>query len=950
MRELSDRLRPLRIAALALTLLVTAPAVARAQFGIASFSTSSASSQAGAHADFSTSFALDTEALGNPIGQLENTTVQLPPGVIGDPQAIERCSDESFQDFDCAPNAQVGVLDASLIACRGVESHLQVEAEAGETAVTVSSAAGFCGAEPGNTITIGAGASEETARIAYDESPSTLVLSAPLKEHHAGGEAVTHLAEPTPVAIPLFNLQPSSGHVATLGASLLSATILIQVGVDNERGYGLTATIGGVSTLVTLQGVSLTLWGVPADPSHDAMRCNQLGFDCGLPSGAAPAPFMTNPTDCSGIPLESSLTVESWQGEAASSKSSLAAPSGCEKLSMSPTLSVAPDTTQLDAPAGYEVDLKVPPNEEPFGLATPDLQNVAVTLPPGTSLSPAVASGLQACAETQFEHGDCPNASKVGTAEVTSPLLPDHLTGEVYVGAPTSTEKYRLFVTVSADSVTVNLTGHVMPDEEPGGMASGQVTTVFDNAPQLPFSDFKLRLFGGPTAALANPATCGPATSTAQITSYGGQASSMSSVPFVVDENGEGGACPPSLPFTPSFSAGSTSPFAGAYSPFTLTVSRADGQQDLSAIDTQLPAGLVGILKSAPLCPEPQAGQGICPQAAEIGTATVGAGAGPLPFYVSGPVYLTGPYDGAPFGLSIVVNAIAGPFDLGSVVVRASIAVDPGDAHLTISSGRLPQILDGVPLRLRTIYLDVDRPGFMVNPTDCGSLMVTGRISSAQDAVETTSAPYHVAGCAGLAFAPRIAASTLARTSKTDGAYLRVKIASGAGQANIAKVKVDLPEQLPSRLSTLQKACTADVFDANPASCPTTSRVGVGTARTPVLANPLTGPAYLVSHGGAGFPDIVVVLQGEGITVDLVGNTHITKGITSSTFDSVPDVPIRSFELVLPEGPHSLLTANGNVCRKALKMPTSIVGHNGASIHLSTRIAASGCTKAKRTG
>jgi hypothetical protein len=358
----------------------------------------------------------------------------------------------------------------------------------------------------------------------------------------------------------------------------------------------------------------------------------------------------------------------------------------------------------------------------------------------------------------------------------------------------------------------------------------------------------------------------------------------------------------------------------------------------------------VGILKSVPLCPEPQAGQGICPQAAEIGTATVGAGAGPLPFYVSGPVYLTGPYDGAPFGLSIVVNAIAGPFDLGSVVVRASIAVDPGDAHLTISSAPLPQILAGVPLRLRTVDLNIDRPGFVINPTDCGPLAVTGTISSTQDAVENAASPFRVAGCMGLAFAPRVTATTSAKTSKADGAYLRVQIASGAGQANIAKVKVDLPAQLPSRLNTLQKACLASVFEANPASCPAASRVGAGTARTPVLANPLTGPAYLVSHGGAGLPDIVVVLHGEGITIDLLGNTHIAKGITSSTFNSVPDVPVTSFDLVLPEGPHSLLAANGNLCRKVLEMPASLAGHNGATIHLTTKIAVSGCTKAKRSG
>jgi hypothetical protein len=938
------RLRLCALAALIAGVLTVAPDAACAQFGISSFSTSASTQQAGAHVDFTTAFELNTEALGNPDGQLKEVTVNLPPGVIGDPQAIERCSDRNFEAYECPSGTQVGVLDASVIACRGVHTHILAPAEAGESTITVSNTAGFCASEPGNIVTIGAGAAAETAKIAYVASPTMLELEAPLAKHHAAGvsEAVTHVAEATSVPIPLFNLQPSAGHVATLGASLLPAKILIQVDVNRADGYGLTAKISGISTLVLLNGTTLTLWGVPADSSHDSLRCNQLGFACGM-AGAAPAAFMTNPTDCEGPPLESSLTVESWQDESAEGKAIMAAPTGCEALAFNPALTVTPETTKLDTPAGYEVGLEVPPDPEAHGLATPELRTVAVTLPAGTSLSPGVATGLQACTTEQFEAGDCPDGSKVGSAEVISPLLPDPLTGSVYVGSPTAAEMYRVFVTVSADNVTVDLFGHIEPN-----MSTGQVTTVFEDAPQLPFSDFKLRLFGEAGAALANPSTCGPATSTSQIASYAGQLVSPSSTPFVVSADGLGGACPTSQPFGPTFIAGVTAPLAGAFSPFTLTVSRADAQQNLAAIDAELPPGLVGILKSVTLCPEPQAGEGGCPQASEIGTATVGAGAGPLPFYVSGPVYLTGPYAGAPFGLSIAVNAIAGPFDLGRAVVRASVAVDPHDAHLTIDSAQLPQILAGVPLRLRTINIDVNRPGFLLNPTNCSAMALHGTISAIQGATETTFSPFEVDGCRGLRFAPTVTALSHAKTSKADGAYLHVKIGSGPGEANIGKVKVTIPKQLPSRLSTLDMACPDGVFNANPASCPAGSDVGSATAVTPVFANALSGPVYLVSQGGAEFPSFDVVLEGEGVVIDLVGDTRIVKGVTSSTFDSVPDVPVSSFDLVLPEGPHSLLAADTNLCTAALEMPTSLVGHNGATLRRNTKIAVSGCAKTNR--
>jgi hypothetical protein len=327
-------------------------------------------------------------------------------------------------------------------------------------------------------------------------------------------------------------------------------------------------------------------------------------------------------------------------------------------------------------------------------------------------------------------------------------------------------------------------------------------------------------------------------------------------------------------------------------------------------------------------------------------------GPGPDPFYLPEPgrppnqVYLTGPYENAPFGLSIVVPAIAGPFDLGNVIMRAKVEVDPHTAQLIVTSDPLPTIREGIPLDIRTVNVSIDRVDFIFNPTNCAPQTVAGTIYSA-GASATVSSPFGAANCANLRFKPKLTALTHAKTSRAKGAYLHVKIVSGRGQANIEKLKLDLPKRLPSRLATLRKACPDATFSANPAACPSASVVGAATVVTPILSNPLRGPAYLVSHGGAAFPDLEIVLQGEGIRLELDGQTTIKKGITSSTFRSIPDVPISTFDLVLPEGPHSVLGTNDSLCKKTLKMPTALVGQNGAVIHKTTKIAVSGCPRRK---
>jgi hypothetical protein len=493
--------------------------------------------------------------------------------------------------------------------------------------------------------------------------------------------------------------------------------------------------------------------------------------------------------------------------------------------------------------------------------------------------------------------------------------------------------------------------------------ATGQLTTLVDETPQFPFSELRIRLNGGPRAGLDNPAVCGPAVTTTDFTPWSEPGTTPA--PESLSMPGTPDATPFSLfdvlgcsspvPFNPGFVAGTVTPNAGRFSSFTMNLSRQDREQYVKGIQLHTPPGLLGMLASVPLCGEAQANAGACPESSKIGTTRVASGAGSHPFEISGNVYLTTSYRGAPFGLSIVTNAVAGPFNLGLVVVRARIDVDPETSELTVTTDEtgpyaVPQLLFGVPLRLQRVTVDIDRPNFMFNPTSCDAQRIAASISGSQDSVANLASPFAVGGCRSLAFKPGFKVSTSGHTSRRNGASLDVKLSypkdALGNDANIARVKVSLPKQLPSRLTTLQQACVARTFAENPARCPAGSIVGIAKTTTPLLPVQLSGPVYFVSHGGEAFPSLIVVLQGDGVRVDLTGATFINKaGITSSTFKTVPDVPVNSFELYLPEGRYSALAANGNLCRSQskLKMPTEFVAQNGAVLEQTTKIAVSGC-------
>jgi hypothetical protein len=641
---------------------------------------------------------------------------------------------------------------------------------------------------------------------------------------------------------------------------------------------------------------------------------------------------------------------------------------GCDRLAFSPSIEAQPDVSSASTPTGMSVHVRVPQEVSlgANGLASSSIKDTIVTLPEGVHVNPSGADGLEACSESQVGFtgvgGDgtdlftptlpvpfCPDAAKIGTVEFKLPVIENPLKGSVYLATQGQNPFGSLIAmyVVAEDPVSgvlVKLAGEVKLSE------TGQITTIFANSPQAPLEEATFSFFGGARAPLSTPSRCGAYTTNARFTPWSGSTPVDASSTFNITTGPNGGPCPSPLPFTPTLAAGMTNIQAGAFSPLSTTISREDGNQDIQSVQLRMPPGLSGILAGIPLCPEAEANAGTCSAASEIGKTIVSVGLGDNPYTVTGgQVFLTAGYKGAPFGLSIVNPAKAGPFDLGKVIVRAKIEIDPHTAALTVTTDPIPHELQGIPLQIKHVNVTIDRPGFTFNPTNCSAFKLTGTIGSVEGATAAVAAPFQITNCAALKFAPKFAVSTAGKTSKAKGASLSVKLtypkAPQGTYANVAKVKVALPKQLPSRLTTLQKACTAAVFEQNPAGCPKESIVGHAKVLTPLLPVPLVGPAYFVSHGGEAFPDLTIVLQGYGVTVDLVGSTSIKNGITTSTFKATPDVPFSSFELTLPQGKFSALAANANLCKSKLTMPTEFTAQNGAVINQTTPIAVTGCAK-----
>jgi hypothetical protein len=825
--------------------------------------------------------------------------------------------------------------------------------------------------------------------------------------------------------VPVFNLVPGAGEPARFGFEAAGAVITLDPSIRTGRDYGVTVGVHNLTQLAAVLSSTVTIWGAPSDRRHDVSRgwgclisehyATESGGSvaCEHSQGTAAKPFLTLPTIC-GVPFATVVAGDSWpikESALSDAKTLQFGPftdtlseagrdiqlTGCDQLRFNPSVEAQLDTKEASSPAGVTVRVRAPQEAEGAeGRASSTIKDITVALPEGVTVNPASAGGLAACTETEigFEGEEpgtgrylfsptlpepsCPEASKIGTAEVITPLLPasEHLTGAVYLASQDANPfgsliAFYLVVDDPVSGVLVKLPGKVSLDP-----SSGQITATITDAPPLPFQEAVVKFFGGSRAPLSSPALCrlpGEGYKASAVFGPWSEGAAVTSTSeFAITSGLGGGACPnpqgdrsaTSLPFAPALNAGATSSQAGGYTSIGTHVTRAANNQELGALTLHLPPGLAASVASVTQCSEAQANEGTCGAASLIGHASVTVGVGETPFTVGGgQVFLTGPYRGAPFGLSITSPAKAGPFDLGKgvcdcVVVRASLSIDPHTAQVTVTTDAtgpyaIPKMLEGIPLQIRGIDATVDRTRFAFNPTNCTPTSIAAGFSSDLGATSSTAAPFQVANCATLKFAPKFAVSTSGKTSKAKGASLNVKLTYPQGPqgtyANIARVKVDLPKQLPSQLKTLQRACTAAQFNANPAGCPAESKVGFATVHTPILPVPLSGPAIFVSHGNEAFPSLTMVLQGDNVTLDLVGTTFISKaGITSSTFKTVPDAPVGSFELNLPQGKYSALAANGNLCKSKLAMPTEFLAQNGAKINESTKISVTGCPRAKK--
>jgi hypothetical protein len=774
------------------------------------------------------------------------------------------------------------------------------------------------------------------------------------------GELV--LTEPGGVAtgLKLFNAAPEEGYPAEFAVYYppLERSVLLLASV---AGSGSTTHVRVVSqpldSVVEPLGLTVVFFGVPS--RYNGNAGNEV-------------PFFTNPSDCSAAGFATTLYADSWQtpgpisprgvpdlSDPAWKSTSSASPpvTGCESLRFNPSVSFKPESSS-DSPTGLKADIHVPQNENPNGLATPPLREATVTLPKGVTVNPSSADGLQGCTASQIqattnEAGSCPQASQIGEVEIDTPLLENPLPGRIFLGTPECApctnadaqagKLVKLYIEVNdpVTGVIVKLPGSGSLDP-----SSGQITATFAENPQLPFEDLNLSFKGGPRATLTTPPTCGSYTTTTDLKPWSAPQSGPDATPsseFKLTSGPGGSACPngeAGMPNTPSFEAGTVTPIAGTYSPFVLKLSREDGSQRISSIDTTLPAGLLGRLAGIPYCSDQAiaaaAGKSgaaekaspSCPAASEVGVVNVGAGSG-NPYYVQGRAYLAGPYKGAPFSLAIITPAVAGPFDLGTVVVRAALFVNEFTAQVHAVSDPLPQSLAGIPLDVRSIALQLNRSDFTLNPTSCEAKEITGSATSALGQTAQLKNRFQVGACGALQFKPGLKISLNGQTKRIGHPALKAVLTYPKGQnANVRRALVNLPGSEFLDQGNLNKTCTKPVLIAG--KCPKTTIYGKAKAWTPLLEKPLEGPVYLVGGFGFKLPALVAELNGQ-IRVLLVGKVDSGKnhGIRN-TFEAVPDAPVSRFVLEMKGGKkYGLLENSQDICKHKQKAIARFTAQNG---------------------
>ena len=884
-----------------------------------------------------------------PVETIKDSLIEFPPGLIGDPAPFSRCDGAQILSNSCPVSSQVGSIYLPL--------PLAGPFLAGPYPV-------FNMKPPNGTV----------ARLAFN----LFGVVTPFD---------TEVRSDSDYGLSLVSRNISEG-LDFSGFKVITWGTPAEPAHDSERacvGHGPPEMVGGSYVTCESSEPEVAFLRVPTS-------CTDAGeglmFGTAMDSWEHPATFLSDGRtpdlsdsrwaqsavethETPGLPLPEEDEGNREWGEPAGIED-------CAEVPFEPSVSVSPTTNQADSPTGLDVDFEFPQDcwGEGQNEATcqADLRKATVVLPKGVMINPSAANGRQACTSQQvglitspgatpvhFDRApvECPNASKVGSVEIQTPLIslhdsegkpvrdsqgnlePQTLEGSVYFAKQGDNPFQGIFalylvVDDQTTGLVIKLAGKVTFDEQ-----TGQVTTVFDESPQLPFSELHLKLFGGSRAVLRTPFSCGTYSAAASMEPWSDGPAVSASSPFQITQCGNGG-------FAPKLSAGTANPLAGASSPLTLRLSRDDGTQELGSLQATLPPGLLARLGRVTYCPESaltaissQAGTGAgqvnspsCPASSQVGTVVVGAGAGPSPVYSrTGRVYLAGPYKGAPFSLAVIVPVVVGPLDLGSIVVRNKIELDPITTAIKITSDPLPRILHGIPLDIRDLRVEVNRLDFTFNPTSCDPMQIGSIITSDTSATADPWVHFQVAGCDRLQFKPRFSLRLRGGTHRADYESLKVTATfpKGRENSNISRAEITLPHAVFLAQTHIRGVCTRVQFAAD--ACPAGSIYGRAEMDTPLTDYPLRGPVYLRSSGNF-LPDLVARLRGPGsqpIEIDLASRTNPVKRAVRNTFEVVPDAPVRKFSLELFGGSRGLIElSTDDYCAVRHRATVRLDAHSGA--------------------
>jgi hypothetical protein len=813
---------------------------------------------------------------------------------------------------------------------------------------------------------------------------------------------------------PVYNLVRPPGAASKIGflASGI-APITIEVGVREKSPYNVVAKVSGIPQVVKLYGSELTLWGNPADPAHDSQRggCAVLGGSC--PTNSPDVPFLTLPRSCQG-PLVSDYEADSWQNPGARLASgepdlsdpawvtgfsathdnatppALVGTTGCGRLAFKPTISSTPTTKAAQSPTGLDFSLNVKDEGllSPTGLAASDIKKAVVTLPEGMSTNPSLAEGLNTCTEADLARetvgsepgAGCPNESKIGTVEVETPLLDENVNGSLFIATPYDNpfgSLLALYMVIRNPTLGIIVKQPLKVENDP---VTGRITTVAEDLPQLPFSHFKLHFREGTRSPLASPPLCGTYDASAVLTPWSGGAPITTTSAFQIISGPSAGPCPSaaSQPFHPGLEAGTLNNAAGSYSPFYTHLSRNDGEQEITHFSIKLPPGVSGKLAGIPFCPDaaiaaatartgPHGGaeeinSPSCPAASEVGHSLVGAGVGPSLAYAPGKLYLAGPYHGSNLSLVSITAAKVGPFDLGTVVVRFALKINPETAEVSVdgaTSDPIPHIIAGIPVHLRDIRAYVDRSDFVLNPTSCKPTSTASTLlgsgldfgTEADDQPVTVTTRFQAADCVSLPFRPKLSLSLKGGTKRGQTPAFKAVLTAHKGEANTGAAQVTLPHSEFLEQSHIGTVCTRVQFKEGNVpgeKCPAASIYGRAEAITPILSEPLRGPVYLRSSSHP-LPDLIATLHNAQVDIALAGRIDsVAGGRIRNTFEAVPDAPVTKFVLEMQGGKKGLLVNSTDLCKRTNRALSHFTGQNGKVYDTKPVLRASGCKKAKK--